>query len=107
MFRPFIWESNNLLYLISSLESSFFTYLVLRLFLKINHFFTIMRLIFTKPIVIYCVFFSLFFFLFVGISSTNFGSLIRYKIPSTPFLLIAIFIIEFEIRQKIKATKNK
>jgi hypothetical protein len=60
------------------------------------------------PVVIYCISFSLLFALFVGATTANFGSLVRYKIPCMPFYVIAIFLIQDAARQKKEnLLKNK
>jgi len=42
----------------------------------------------------YCLLFALLFALFVGATTANFGTLVRYKIPCMPFYIIAIFLIQ-------------
>ncbi|MEP2024099.1 MAG: hypothetical protein ABJI85_05525, partial [Reichenbachiella sp.] len=44
------------------------------------------------PIVLYCLTFSLLFAFAVGVSTYNFGTLMRYKIPVIPFYLITLTI---------------
>ncbi|MDD4213244.1 MAG: hypothetical protein PHR81_00385 [Bacteroidales bacterium] len=58
--------------------------------LKIIGFF---RLIFSDPLLIFSMLFALFFLFGVGIASTNFGALVRYKIPAMPFLIATMFIM--------------
>jgi len=48
-----------------------------------------------RPIVLYCFFFSIVFALFVGATTLNFGTLVRYKIPAMPFYVISLFLILF------------
>ena len=92
LFRPFLWESKKLSTLLSSLESlllMLFTFYVLfRVGIK-KFFLTI----FDKPIILYCFFFSIIFALFVGATTLNFGTLVRYKIPAIPFYVISMFLI--------------
>jgi hypothetical protein len=49
---------------------------------------------------LYCLLFALLFALFVGATTTNFGTLVRYKIPCMPFYVAAMFIIQDRIRKK-------
>jgi hypothetical protein len=49
----------------------------------------------------YCFFYSLIFALFVGATTLNFGTLVRYEIPGIPFYLIALFFI-LDFNKKIK-----
>ena len=51
-----------------------------------------------------CLLFALSFAFVVGISTYNFGSLSRYKIPCTPFYMLFILILLFKDK-KIPAVK--
>lgn len=98
-FRPFLWESRNVSTLLSSLESLalllFTLYVLKKVGLK-QFIFTI----FKKPIVLYCYMFSMIFALFVGATTLNFGTLVRYKIPCMPFYVISLFFILYFDRKK-------
>ena len=48
---------------------------------------------FGNPDVAFCLVFSLVFAFAVGISTFNFGTLSRYKIPIMPFFLMALTLI--------------
>jgi hypothetical protein len=100
LYRPFLWESKNISTLLSSFESltlMLFTLFVLKKVGIKKFFLTIVK----KPIVLYCFFFSLVFALFVGATTLNFGTLVRYKIPCMPFYVISLFLILF-YNNKIK-----
>ena len=102
LFRPFLWESKKLSTLLSSFESlglMLFTIYVLRK-TGIKNF---VKTFINKPIVLYCLMFSVIFALFVGATTLNFGSLVRYKIPAMPFYIIALFfILYFNNKLKVK-----
>jgi hypothetical protein len=101
LFRPYPWETRSIIQFFSSLESTIILFLTLYLVLKRNIFKTIKN-IYKDPNLIMCLSFSLIFAFFVGISSYNFGSLSRYKIPSTPFYMLFLVILIF----KEKKTRN-
>lgn len=105
LFRPFIWESKKLSTLLSSLESLALMIFTLYVFKKvgiIKFFKTIVK----SPVVMYCFFYSLIFALFVGATTLNFGTLVRYKIPGMPFYIIALFLI-LEFNKKTKKGPDK
>ncbi|NNF02533.1 MAG: hypothetical protein HKN22_07590 [Bacteroidia bacterium] len=56
----------------------------------------------------FCIIFSLFFAFSVGLSTSNFGSLVRYKIPLLPFFVAALFITAEMHRQykRVAVTKS-
>jgi hypothetical protein len=92
LFRPFIWESKKASTMLSSLESLAMMMLTLYCLVKVG----IKKFILTivkKPIVLYCFLYSVIFSLFVGATTLNFGSLVRYKIPGLPFYVISMFLI--------------
>jgi hypothetical protein len=92
MFRPFLWESKNPVMLLSGIEN--FLLLIMTIFLiiklKIIRFF---RYLFSEPVLILSVLFTIFFLFSVGLASANFGALVRYKIPAIPFFVATIFIM--------------
>ncbi len=92
LFRPYLWESYNLTMLMSGIENLglliFTIYLTIRL--KVYNLF---RLMFRHRILFFTVYFSIFFSFSVGLTTSNFGSLVRYKIPAIPFFLISLIII--------------
>ena len=90
LFRPYLWEVRNPLMLLSALESLFL--LVFSLYILVKQNIKIGRA-FSHPDVFFALCFSLSFAFAVGVSTFNFGSLVRYKIPLLPFFLIALILI--------------
>ncbi len=99
LFRPFLWESKKISTLLSSLESLALMFFTLYVFFKagVTVFF---RSLFKDPLIVYCFAFSFLFAVFVGATTLNFGSLVRYKIPCLPFFLITLFLILEKSQQK-------
>ncbi|MBX2933357.1 MAG: hypothetical protein KF825_03870 [Ferruginibacter sp.] len=91
-YRPFIWESRKISTLLSSLESMFIMFFTLYVLFKVGLFKTL-KAIKNDPVILYSVLFSLLFGLFVGATTPNFGSLVRYKIPCMPFYVISLYLI--------------
>jgi hypothetical protein len=101
LFRPYLWESKKLSTLLSSLESLTLMIFAAYVFFRagpVTFFTSIVR----DPMVMFCFFFSVLFALFVGATTLNFGTLVRYKIPCMPFFVIAMVLI-LEISKKRKA----
>lgn len=90
LFRPYLWEVINPLMLLSSIESLALLLLTIyvmwkarwKLFSYVDH-----------PDVLFCLVFALVFAFAVGVSTFNFGTLSRYKIPMMPFYLLSLGII--------------
>lgn len=97
LFRPYLWEAKNPVMLLSALESLWFLIFTFQIFKK-NGIKRVFSEIGTSPIVMLCISFSLLFSFAVGISTYNFGSLVRYKIPMMPFYICGLYIIEYNFK---------
>jgi hypothetical protein len=105
LYRPFLWEVRNPVMLLSALESLFFLYLTIQMFrnFKIKVLFKMLN---DQPVLLFCFVFSITFAFAVGISSYNFGTLVRYKIPMMPFFLSALYIIQSQSVKKSKKLRQ-
>ena len=104
-FRPFLWESKKISTMLSSVESLALMLLTLYVFLRAGPL-KFLKTIFTNPMVFFCFFYSIVFAIFVGATTLNFGTLVRYKIPCMPFYIIAIFLILESIPKKKSEMEN-
>lgn len=93
LFRPFLWEARNPTMALSALEATYFLFLTLRILWRVGLFKTFSA-ISRVPVLTLCFVFSLIFAISVGISSGNFGTLVRYKIPLMPFYLAGLYILQ-------------
>jgi hypothetical protein len=91
-YRPFPWEAKKFITMLSSLEGFLFMLITLVLVFKAGPFRFFKRL-FTDPFCISFLLFILIFALFTGLSTPNFGSLARYKIPCLPFYVFILLRI--------------
>ncbi len=91
-FRPFVWEINTPIALLSSIESNIFLFLTLFFFMK-KGVATFFRTCFSDSIILTCFVFSVVFAIAVGVSTANFGALSRYKIPCMPFFLVLLILL--------------
>jgi len=102
-FRPYPWEAKKVIVLLSALEAILFFYVTLKILVGIG-----IRKTWTTiskdPTIQFCLIFSIIFAFAVGISSYNFGTLSRYKIPCLPFYALAIILIWYKnkpLKQKL------
>lgn len=106
LFRPYLWEAYNPVMLLSALES--FATLVLTVYILfqvgIGQFF---RYLTARPIILFCLLFAIAFSFSVGISTYNFGSLVRYKIPMFPFYLSGLFILQYYAQYRASTTSQR
>ncbi|WP_421763191.1 hypothetical protein [Ekhidna sp.] len=85
LFRPYIWEVRNPLMLLSAIESTIILFLAIRVFRKRKW-----KQKLKDPFLVFCLGFTLLFAFAVGVSTFNFGTLMRYKIPMMPFLSLLL-----------------
>lgn len=91
LFRPWIWEVKNPLMLLAALESMIF--LALTLYLLTTQKWKLILHQLKHPVTLFCLSFALMFAFAVGVSTFNFGTLMRYKIPVMPFYGIFLVLI--------------
>lgn len=93
IFRPFIWEARNPLMILSGLENLillfFSVYIVFSMKLKI-----FFQRFFSDPFLISTLIFSLTYAFMVGLTTANFGALVRYRIPALPFYLFFLLLMK-------------
>jgi hypothetical protein len=90
LFRPYVWEVKNPLMLLSALESLLLLVICMVVAAKLN-----LRLAkaISNPTVLFALMFSIVFAFAVGVSTFNFGTLVRYKIPLLPFFSVALILM--------------
>ena len=94
LFRPTLLDVKNGVMLISAIENTVIMFLFLYLFIRIGPF-AFLRITVNEPLVMFCLSFAIFFAFSVGLTTSNFGSLVRYKIPAMPFFMAALFIVRY------------
>ena len=106
LFRPYLWEAYNPVMLLSALESFFTLVLTVYILFQVGVG-RLLKYIISKPVILFCLLFAVAFSFSVGISTYNFGSLVRYKIPMFPFYLSGLFILQFYAHYRIATTPRR
>ena len=94
LFRPYLWDAKNPVMLLSALENTYIMLLTAFLLIRLK-FLGFFGLIGENPLLLFSVLFSLFFAFSVGIATSNFGSLVRLKIPCIPFYVSSLFVLKY------------
>jgi len=97
LFRPFVWESRKFIMLFSALESLIILLFTLYVFWKAG-IITFIKQLFENPFVFLCISYSLIFASLVGVTTLNFGTLARYRIPIIPFYLTGLLSILYYVK---------
>jgi hypothetical protein len=102
LFRPYLWEARNPAMIMSAVENFIMLIMTIYFIWKLR-FFNLFRLMFRHHFLFFSLSFSIFFAFSIGLTTSNFGSMVRYKIPAMPFYVGSLFIISStytEVRKK-------
>ncbi len=108
LYRPFLWEVRTIFQFISALENMAMLVFSLWVIFKVGPKFLLFQ--FAKnPVLAFCFIYVLNIALGIGLSTSNFGALARFKIPFIPFFFLGFFILYFEYMKEraIKGSSTK
>lgn len=92
LFQPFIWKANNSVMAFAGLENLFILALSLYVLFKVKLKHLLLSL-FAHPLFIFSFLFALFFAFSVGLTTANYGALVRLRIPCMPFYLCSLIML--------------
>ena len=92
IYRPMFFEIGSPMMVISVMENSILLALTIFLLIKVK-WMRIVRVIIREPILQYSFVFTLLLAFGVGIAGTNFGAMVRYKVPFVPFYFAMLVVI--------------
>ena len=92
LLRPFPFEMSNVPMAVSALET-FVLFLALLRVLWIRKWSDTWRMLVSSPFLIFAVVFSVGVATAVGISTTNLGTLVRYRMPLLPLYALTLFVL--------------
>ena len=92
VFRPFLWESRNVLMLISGLETFAIMLLIIYLLVKFG-LRRMINVVMRNPFLIAASVFVITYAFFVGLTTANFGALVRYRMPVIVFLALVLAVV--------------
>jgi len=105
IYRPFLWESGNVVMFISGLENTLILILTITSIIQMN-IVALFKKLLREPILFFALSFSIFFAFSVGISTANFGALVRFKIAYLSFFLCALFILIKRKDEEVELLKS-
>jgi hypothetical protein len=85
LFRPYIWEARNPLFILPALENSFILLFFVMVFIRF-------RQTEYKAFAGFFFSFSLLLLLVMGLTTPVLGALVRYKIAAIPFLMMGLLL---------------
>jgi hypothetical protein len=93
LFGPFPWQVRNAVMLVSSIESTYFLYLFISVFFS-GYGLSKIRTLTTDPVFLFCVSFTIVLGVSIGLTSFNYGALVRFRIPFLPFLATMLMVMK-------------
>ncbi len=92
LFRPFIFEARNPVMFISGVENTFLLIFTLIFLFKVGPV-KVIKYVIKEPVLLFSLTFAIVFAFGIGLSTSNFGALVRYKIPCIPFYVSSLYIM--------------
>ncbi len=105
LFRPFLWESRNVVMVLGGLENFWLLSMTVFTILSAGPIFFI-RAISSMPLLLMSFLFVVLFAFLIGITTPNFGALVRFKIPLIPLFVSTLFIVR-HITQLARESRRK
>ena len=111
LFMPFIWQAGNPVMVISGLENTLLLLLTIYFIFR-TRIYGMFVYTFSNPVLLFCLSFSMITAFIVGLTTANFGALVRYKMPLLPFF-VSYFIILIDTmrvrrsREELSETGNE
>jgi hypothetical protein len=109
LFQPFVWEARNVVMIFSGLENLFYLLTAIFLLFKIlRNPRRLFRILNRYPILILLLLYTLLFSVMVGLSTSNFGALVRFKIAFMSCYVVLLLILHgFLSRQGEKERREE
>lgn len=106
LFRPFLWEAHKPIILLNAIENLFLSLGVIYYIFsyEIARF---MRKILSNNFGFYFITFSIIFVFMTGLTSGNFGNLVRYRLPGTFFFYLIFFCTYEEIAREARDRRRR
>jgi hypothetical protein len=102
MFRPFIFETRNPFMLLSAIEG-LLTLILFTYALFTVKFIGLFNILWNNTLISVVFLYSVIFSFFIGLTASNFGTLVRYKIPCFSYFIACLFIIIYLSKNKTKS----
>ena len=101
LYRPYIWETRKPIQLFNSLETFLFLFITLKILFTVGPR-RAWQAIQQDPNIQFCLIFTIIFAFAVGLTSGNFGTLSRYRIPCLPLFGVALVLIYYRYNDPAK-----
>lgn len=107
LFGPFFWQIRSPMMLLSGIESFIFLYLfVTRVFFN-RKVYKLLAVLMKDHLLVFCIPFIFILGTAIGLTSFNYGALVRYRIPILPFFATAFILINQHLSSHVAIQKSR
>jgi hypothetical protein len=105
LYRPTLLDSRNLVMFIAAIENTFLLLLTLLTLwrARIWYLFVLIRV---NPMLQMFFFFVVVYAFIIGVSTPNFGALVRFKIPILPLMVSGLFIANYILKERTRSIRS-
>lgn len=100
-YRPYIWEAHSFAMMISGMENLIMLLLSLYALFRVRPF-TCLNTITKNMFLVFALILSLIMAIGIGLSTSNFSALVRFRIPLVPYFLFLTLYVIWEHRKQVK-----
>jgi hypothetical protein len=99
LFRPTLMEGDNVVMVLAALENTWLLFFFISILFKtrVIYFIALLR---TNPLLQMCFVFAFSYAFMIGVTTPNFGALVRFKIPLLPLFVAGMFIAAYILRER-------
>ncbi len=101
LFQPHPWQARNPVMVLCALEASIFLFLTFKILFQIG-LIRFYNLLLSEPITFGCLVFAMLIAVGAAITSANYGTMVRYRVPMMPFYLSMLYILRYKINGNVK-----
>lgn len=106
LYRPFIWEAGSILMIFSGLENIVLMILTILILFRVG-IFKLLRHLLNDPFMLFSIVFGVVMAFFIGLTTANFGALVRYRIPLLPMFIFVLLMFYFhQIKPRYKSDNS-
>lgn len=106
LYRPILGESLEPLMLIAGLENLIILGVTIMALAAIRRR-TLLHLLRNYPVLLYSLVFALMFAFMIGVTTSNFGALVRFKIPLIPLYMATMMVFLGQLRLANRSRKTR
>jgi len=92
LVKPYIWEVRSFSQIPLAIENFFILLFILNVLFKRKR---MVKTLLSKPEICFCFCFALILAFMIGISTANYGTMVRYRMPLIPFFLVGLYLLKY------------